>query len=102
MIHSGGDARHIVPQSPAKTAGSASRAGGSRDTALGATATATSTSSSSGAPLDVAKGFLLKRKDFLGVDAEAGSHPNRTYYYRKASDMRKVIEACTRKLQVHI
>ena len=46
------------------------------------------------------KGSLLKRKDFLGVDKEAGSHPNRTYYYRKSFDAEKVIETCTRKLQV--
>jgi hypothetical protein len=61
---------------------------------------ASSGAASGGVTMEVAKGFLLKRKDFLGVDAEAGSHPNRTYYYRKASDMRKVIEACSRKLQV--
>ena len=28
------------------------------------------------------KGVLLKRKDFLGLDENAQSHPNRTYYYR--------------------
>ena len=46
------------------------------------------------------KGSLYKRKDFLGVDEEAGSHPNRTYYYRKSFDADKVIETCSRKLQV--
>ena len=28
------------------------------------------------------KGVLLKRKDFLGLDKNAQTHPNRTYYYR--------------------
>lgn len=47
------------------------------------------------------EGKLLKRKDFLGVDEEARTHPNRTYYYRKSSDLQKIIETCTRKLEVH-
>jgi tetratricopeptide (TPR) repeat protein len=47
------------------------------------------------------KGFLLKRKDFLGVDELAHSHPNRTYYYRKNNDLDDIIETCTRKLQVY-
>jgi tetratricopeptide (TPR) repeat protein len=47
---------------------------------------------------DTDKGFLLKRKDFIGVDEEAESHPNRTYYYKKSFDADKVIETCTRKL----
>ncbi len=51
-------------------------------------------------PSEENKGFLLKRKDFLGVDEEARTHPNRTYYYRKTSDLQKIIETCTRKLQV--
>lgn len=52
--------------------------------------------------VDVAdtKGFLLKRKDFLGVDELAHSHPNRTYYYRKNQDLDDIIETCTKKLQV--
>lgn len=45
------------------------------------------------------EGRLLKRKDFLGVDEEAGTHPNRTYYYRKSSDLQKIIETCSRKLE---
>ena len=48
------------------------------------------------------EGKLLKRKDFLGVDEEARTHPNRTYYYRKSSDLQKIIETCTRKLEVNI
>jgi hypothetical protein len=28
------------------------------------------------------KGVLLKRKDFVGLDENALSHPNRTYYFR--------------------
>lgn len=46
------------------------------------------------------KGLLLKRKDFLGVDERAQSHPNRTYYYKRYHDMDGVIETCTKKLQV--
>jgi hypothetical protein len=46
------------------------------------------------------KGSLLKRKDFLGVDEGANSHPNRTYYYRKNNDLEDIIHTCTRKLQV--
>ena len=49
---------------------------------------------------EVAKGFLLKRKDFLGVDELAHSHPNRTYYYRKHLDLDEIIETCSRKLMV--
>jgi len=41
---------------------------------------------------------LLKRKDFLEIDEEAKSHPNRTYYYRKYQDVDKLIDSCTRKL----
>ena len=46
------------------------------------------------------KGFLLKRKDFLGVDELAHSHPNRTYYYKKNQDLDDIIDTCTKKLQV--
>lgn len=46
------------------------------------------------------KGSLLKRKDFIGVDHLANSHPNRTYYYRKNEDENDIINTCTRKLQV--
>jgi hypothetical protein len=46
------------------------------------------------------KGFLLKRKDFLGVDELAHSHPNRTYYYKKIQDLDDIIDTCTKKLQV--
>ena len=28
------------------------------------------------------KGVLMKRKDFFGLDENALSHPNRTYYFR--------------------
>ena len=31
----------------------------------------------------------------------AKSHPNRTYYFRKASDVDKLIDACTKKLQLN-
>ena len=43
---------------------------------------------------------LCKRKDFLEIEPEAQSHPNRTYYYRKHQDTDKVIDACSKKLQV--
>lgn len=46
------------------------------------------------------KGLLLKRKDFLGVDEEAGSHPNRTYYFKKDSNLDNVIESCNKQLEV--
>jgi hypothetical protein len=59
-----------------------------------------STPSTSATDNEVNRGSLLKRKDFLGVDEEAGTHPNRTYYYRKSSDLQKVVETCTRMLQV--
>ncbi len=49
---------------------------------------------------EVEKGFLFKRKDFLGVDQLANSHPNRTYYYRKHFDLDEVIATCSKKLQV--
>ena len=48
------------------------------------------------------KGSLLKRKDYLGVDQNAHSHPNRTYYYRKHVDLEEVIKTCSKKLQVTI
>lgn len=50
--------------------------------------------------VEVEKGFLFKRKDFLGVDQMANSHPNRTYYYRKHFDLDEVIMTCSKKLQV--
>lgn len=43
---------------------------------------------------------LCKRKDFLEIEPEAKSHPNRTYYYRKHHDTDKIIDSCSRKLQV--
>lgn len=43
---------------------------------------------------------LCKRKDFLETEEEAKSHPNRTYYYRKSLDCDKLIDICTKKLQV--
>ena len=46
------------------------------------------------------RGALLKRKDFLGVDELAHSHPNRTYYYRKNQDLNDIIDTCTKKLEV--
>jgi tetratricopeptide (TPR) repeat protein len=45
------------------------------------------------------KGALYKRKDFVGKEEDAKSHPNRTYYYRKNVDVGALIESCTRKLQ---
>lgn len=48
------------------------------------------------------RGALLKRKDFLGVDEQAGSHPNRTYYYRKNEDIDDIIRTCSRKLEVFL
>jgi hypothetical protein len=46
------------------------------------------------------KGLLLKRKDYLGVDEEAGSHPNRTYYYKKNADLDNVLTTCSKSLEV--
>jgi hypothetical protein len=71
--------------------------------------------------LDEDKGALFKRKDFLGIEEEGGLvagqwlhargsvqhvsnafpaklHPSRTYYYRKSTDVDKLIEQCTRKV----
>lgn len=45
------------------------------------------------------KGSLLKRKDFLGVDDSAKSHPNRTYFYKRVSDLDTVVSECNKKLQ---
>jgi hypothetical protein len=49
---------------------------------------------------DKKNGYLLKRKDFLGVDESADSHPNRTYYYKRYQDLDAIIETCSRKLHV--
>lgn len=50
--------------------------------------------------MEMKGGLLLKRKDYLGVDEEAGSHPNRTYYFKKNSgDLHKTIMACTKSLR---
>jgi hypothetical protein len=46
------------------------------------------------------KGFLLKRKDFLGIDEKASSHPNRTYYFKRSHDVEGIIDTCSKKLQV--
>lgn len=46
------------------------------------------------------KGLLLKRKDYLGVDEEAGSHPNRTYYFKKYSDLDNILITCSKSLEV--
>lgn len=48
------------------------------------------------------KGVLLKRKDFLNVDERAGSHPNRTYYFKRVHDLEGVIDTCSKKLQVDL
>ena len=48
---------------------------------------------------DGSRGFLLKRKDFIGVDQEAQSHPNRFYYYRKNFDVEEIIDTCSKKLE---
>lgn len=53
--------------------------------------------------MDLKGGLLLKRKDYLGVDEEAGSHPNRTYYFKKNSDdLNKTIAACSQTLRVRV
>jgi hypothetical protein len=57
---------------------------------------------SSETTVEIEKGFLFKRKDFLGVDQLANSHPNRTYYYRKHFDLDEVIATCSKKLQVFV
>ena len=49
---------------------------------------------------DMATSYLLKRKDFLGVDEEAGSHPNRTYYLNKNLNLDHILENSSRKLSV--
>jgi tetratricopeptide (TPR) repeat protein len=46
------------------------------------------------------KGYLFKRKDYLGIDENANSHPNRTYYYKRYHNLDEVIDTCTKKLQV--
>jgi NADPH-dependent curcumin reductase CurA len=48
------------------------------------------------------KGFLLKRKDYLGIDEHANTHPNRTYYYKRYHDLDEVIDTCTKKLQASL
>ena len=53
-------------------------------------------------PNTATTGHLLKRKDYLGVDEEAGVHPNRTYYFKKNSDLDKIIETCTKKISVSL
>ncbi len=50
--------------------------------------------------IDQSKGFLAKRKDFLGVDEEARYHPNRTYYFRKNNDIEEIIDSCNKRLEV--
>lgn len=42
---------------------------------------------------------LYKRKDFLDIEEDAKSHPNRTYYYRKHQDVDRLIDSCTRKIE---
>ncbi|KAG3203264.1 hypothetical protein PC128_g2648 [Phytophthora cactorum] len=44
------------------------------------------------------KPVLLKRKDFLGTEKAAQSHPNRTYYYRQPTDLQRVIDTSTSHL----
>eukprot|EP00644_Phytophthora_capsici_P001354 jgi/Phyca11/105103/e_gw1.10.544.1 len=44
------------------------------------------------------KPVLLKRKDFLGTEKAAQSHPNRTYYYRHPTDLQHVIDTSTSHL----
>ncbi|KAE9119142.1 hypothetical protein PF005_g8712 [Phytophthora fragariae] len=44
------------------------------------------------------KPVLLKRKDFLGKEEAAQSHPNRTYYYRQSTDLQHVIDTSTSHL----
>eukprot|EP01138_Halocafeteria_seosinensis_P007770 gb/GECG01007938.1/.p1 GENE.gb/GECG01007938.1/~~gb/GECG01007938.1/.p1 ORF type:complete len:1021 (+),score=132.22 gb/GECG01007938.1/:1-3063(+) len=50
--------------------------------------------------IDKPQGALYKRKDFLGVEEAAKLHPDRTYYYRKHVDVDRLIEQCTRKLEM--
>ena len=45
-------------------------------------------------------GSLFKRKDFLGVDQDAQSHPNRFYFYKKVFDVEEIIESSTKKLNI--
>ena len=45
-------------------------------------------------------GSLFKRKDFLGVDQDAQSHPNRFYFYKKVFDVEEIIESSTKKLDI--
>ena len=45
------------------------------------------------------RGYLLKRKDYIGSDKNARSHPNRTYFF-KSHDLDQIIHTCSKKLQV--
>ena len=47
------------------------------------------------------RGSLFKRKDFLGKELAAKSHPNRHFYYRRPTgiDVNALIASCTKKLQ---
>ena len=44
------------------------------------------------------QGALYKRKDFLGKEEDAKTHPNRTYYFRKSVDIDQLILSCSNKL----
>lgn len=64
--------------------------------------TPTSSSVTVAAAIVTDKGTLLKRKDYLGLDMQANSHPNRTYYYKKTYDDEEIIESTTRNLVVDV
>ena len=45
------------------------------------------------------RGSLFKRKDFLGKELAAKSHPNRHFYYRRDVNVTSLIASCTKKLR---
>ena len=44
------------------------------------------------------KGVLLKRKDFIELDENAQTHPNRHYYFRREEE--GTIETCSTAIEV--
>eukprot|EP00750_Incisomonas_marina_P029097 INCI7045.4.p1 GENE.INCI7045.4~~INCI7045.4.p1 ORF type:complete len:453 (+),score=77.32 INCI7045.4:227-1585(+) len=50
------------------------------------------------ATINAYHGGLYKRKDFVGREDAAKSHPNRTYYFRKDVDDEALAKACTRRI----
>ena len=55
-------------------------------------------SEASAVPLEPPTGVLHKRKDFLECDEAAKAHPNRTFYYRRNTDLDAVVDSCSKQL----